>query len=188
MLDEVRVFSVAAEMFVPLYEQFSKRYQRLRGLLWPYFARRIPPVCTLWVEVILYDKRVKSLLHTEGHVLRTLVLESEVKEADRPTRVTIINCHQILLELFHSLGQKPCCSMMPLRMLLCHLVVLCQAVVQLEVADEFQSREEMSMVEIGSLQLSLQHFHDDDPLLFPQPLNFFDGDGICELLHHSPNI
>ena len=74
------------------------------------------------------------------------------------------------------------------RMLLCHLVVLGQSVVQLEVANEFQSREEMSMVEIGSLQLSLQHFHYDDPLLFPQPLNFFDGDGICKLLHHSPNI
>lgn len=44
------------------------------------------------------------------------------------------------------------------------------------------------MVEISSLQLSLEHLHDDDSLFFPQPFNFFDGDWVCKLLHHSPYI
>ena len=77
---------------------------------------------------------------------------------------------------------------MLLRMLLRHLVVLCQTVVQLEVADESQPRKEVGMVEVGSRQLSLEHFHDDNSLLFSQSLYFLDGNWVCKLLHHCPYI
>lgn len=124
MIDEVRVLSVTTEMFVPLDEQLSKRYKSLRALFWPPLGRHIPLMHTFGVEVILDNECVERLLNTECHVLWTLVLESEVEEADRPTWITVIDRHQVLLELFHSLGQKPSCSMMMLRMLLRHLVVL----------------------------------------------------------------
>ena len=91
-------------MFVPLDKQFTERNKIVRSLLRTHFVRLIPPMFTFRMEVVIDYESVKSLLHTERHVLRTLILESEVIEADRPARVTIVDRHQILLELLHRLG------------------------------------------------------------------------------------
>ena len=64
--------------------------------------------------------------------------------------------------------------MMPLGMLLRHLIVLRQTVVQLKVADELQPWEEVRVVEVGGLELALEHFHDDDSLLLPESFDLLD--------------
>ena len=126
------------------------------------------------MEVVFDYQLVEGLLHSERNVLRTLVLEREVKEAYRPVGIAIVDRHQILLELLHRLGQEFGSGLVPLRFPLCRLVVLCQAVVQLEIADELESWKEMRLVEVGGGELSLEHFHDDHPLFFPQSLDLFD--------------
>ena len=55
-------------------------------------------------EVVVYYELVEVFLDSVGDELWTPIFESEVVEAYLPTGITVINVHEISLELIHSLG------------------------------------------------------------------------------------
>ena len=136
---KIFMIMIATWMIVSIYQQFFVRYASIMFNLIQFW----PLVLFVWMEVVIYYEFIQVFLPSIRHKFRTPILECEIIQTDRPSWITVINIHQILFELFHGLGQQCCCSFMFFRLFFGSLVIFSQAIVQLEIADEFESGKQM---------------------------------------------
>ena len=100
-----------------------------------------PLMLFIWMKVVIYDEFIEVFLPSIGHKFRTSIFECEIIQTDGPSWIAVVNIHKILFELFHSLCQQGSRCFVFFRLFFGSLVVFSQAIVQLEIADEFEPRK-----------------------------------------------
>ena len=125
ILHEIIVFMCATGVIISIYQKFFIWYYV--GLI--HFLQLWPLMLSIRMEIVFNDIFIKIFLDPISNVFWTSIFECKVIQADGPTRITIINVHQILLELLHGLGQQGSSCFVFLRLFFCALVVFSQTIV-----------------------------------------------------------
>ena len=184
---------VLADMLVPLDNKLTKGNLRLAMrlilVLDYYLAELIGLFCLVVREkVVIDDERVERLLHSHHDELRAKILVRVIVKALWPSWVAVKDWHQILVELFESLSDQI------LRVdihwcLRSHVgVEFGETMVQLEIADELEAWELVSLVWLCGFHLFLEDAHDFLALRHSQLLDLAHAYSVCKLIHESPYI